>query len=167
MLVQHQEAYQQECEGKLGQVTDVKCKRDDSAGNQRDERRLAKESSQNQPNRDKKPRILPREGGKQAAISSCALASIEAKPNGKNVPEQGTCAGDGAGFPAIASRQQRRQGALERIKEKGGCRKALAARPKDVRRADIARAELAYVAQPGRLRQKKAKWDGAAKIARE
>src|SRR5690606_39842740 len=105
MLVKHHEDQQKECEGKLGQVTDVKCNRDDSAGNQRGERRVAKDGSHNQPDSGENQRNLPREGGKHADIGGYALATLEAKPNWKNVPEQGTCTGDGAGFRAIASRQ--------------------------------------------------------------
>ncbi|MCY1547652.1 hypothetical protein D9M68_837210 [compost metagenome] len=57
------------------------------------------------------------------------------------------------------------RGALERVEQQGRCGKLLVAGAQHIGRADIARADLSDVAQPGHAGQDQSEWDRAEQIA--
>jgi len=64
-------------------------------------------------------------------------------------------------------RQEDRHRALQRVAEEGGERQPLAAGPQHVGGADVARADLADVAEPGGARQDEAEGDRAEAVAED
>jgi hypothetical protein len=109
------------------------------------------------------------------------MPALEAQPDREDVAEQRPESGDAAVFESVGYvpvseavgapepegdvvDDEHRDGALEGIKEERGGGEPLAAGTQHVGRADVAGADIAYVAQSGRLRQHQAERDRAEQI---
>ena len=135
---------------------------------QRRQRGIARERRRRRARRPRRRAPPARTADQHAEIGRDALAALEAEPDRKIWPRK-------APSPAIMPRSAPNCSpatsaagrALQRVEQQGGGRQPLVAGAQHVGRADIARADLAHVAQPGHARQQQAERDRAEQIAED
>ena len=137
-------------------------------GGERGERGVAEGEGHREPDPGGEKAEAEGEREHRAEEGRDALAALEAEPDREEVPEEGEKAGKLrgvlAGDRAGDEDRGRALAAIEQERRGGG---ALVARPEHVRRADVARTDLAQVAEAHQAGEHHAEGDGAEQVSRK
>src|SRR5690606_9280132 len=107
----------------------------------------------------------PGQPDQHAEIGGHALAALEAEPDREKMADEGAEAGDDREVAPPAARDEHRDGALQGIEEKGESGEPLVAGAQHIGGADVAGADLSYVAHSRGARDEEAERNGAEQVA--